>query len=773
MFALTRSCVSRAFAALVITTNANLALALEDTPLPISAAVDSVGLEAYGPIAAISPDGSRAAYSVSIAHVHQLRMLSIKHATSDPLTKLTDDARAPAWSPDGKSLAFFMRSMDRPGNQFHLWLYRSGRLRQISATPAATRPPWMRPLWTRNGRLIIVALATPDATAMLEPQLAPSAEAVEVFRAFRDNTPEKLPSQLSPPSDGIGVIDVRSGKLRRLASGMIYAYQLDPSGQRIAVIIRPPRRNTDRFETTDQLQIIDLKTGASKTLFDAVSSAYAQITWSPDGRYVGWVQDYPPDVGTAYLASVDGTLRKIKSEPDAAFAAENYGGRPILWDASSRRFFAIADGHLRVGSADELVARAVTRGGEWKIGELIPGAIQGTAASGDGYRSIVASVFNSETLEEGFGSIDLASGELSVRMKTDGHLASIVNKPAVLPDNRVLYPAEAADQPGALWLSDLDFHSSAIMTPLNPQLPDRVFGTSRLVTWKNSRGDVLRGVMLVPAGCQPGQGRRCPLIVNIYAEPGAGHRRGLFGASDDGSGQIYATRGYIVFSPDTRLRMGSPAADLVDDVGTGLDFILRQGIVDPTRIGVEGESYGGYNAVVLAARDKRRYRAAASTAGFSELATATYGNPGKGSMQSGWAEGPQGRMSGHPWQSPELRRTYIDNSPFWELDAVEKTPLLLLHGAKDDTVPPFASFMTFNALKRLHRQVELVIYRDEGHGFQQRPNRIDVAARKLAWFDEHLDLARDDRGRLLFDGDRPRSRNGGPPLSLADFTKNN
>jgi len=747
----------------VALTAANPTLAAENnTPLPIAAAVDNMGLEAYGPIAAISPDGSHAAYSVSTAHVHQLRMLSLQDSTSSAITKPTEDSRSPVWSPDGKSLAFFSRSPSRPGNQFHVWLYKSGKLRQISATPVATRPPWARPLWTPDGRSIIVALATPDATAMLEPQAKRKAEAVEVFRAYRGNGREKLPSEFSFPSDGLGIVDVRTGKSRKLAAGVVSAYRLDPSGTQLATLIRPPRANTDAFELRDHLQIIDLKSGRARTVFDTVSSEYAEITWSPDGRYLTWVQDYPPDIGTAYLASVDGTLRKIKADPDGPFAGEHAPGRPILWDISTQRFFAVTDGQLWIGTADEAVARRVTNNDEWRITELVPGAVPGSVAFGENHASIVASVVNQRTLDEGFASIDLATGELTVRIKTDGHYVSRVNRPAVLPDKRVLYPAEAADQPPALWLSTPDFVSPRLMVRLNPQLPDLVFGKSELVTWENSRGDSLQGALLFPADYQPG--RRYPLIVDIYGEPGAGRLKGLFGASNDGSGQIYATRGYAVFHPDTNLRRGSPAADLVEDVEKGLDAVLRKGIIDETRIGCEGESYGGYNVMVLITRTKR-CRSAVITGGFAELATATYGNPGKGSMQSGWAEGPQGRMTGHPWESPELRQMYIANSPFWELGAVEKTPVLLIHGAMDDTVPPFASLMIFNGLKRRHQPVELVLFRDEDHGFLQRSNRIDVANRKLAWSEEHLDLARDSSGRLLYDGDFPQRRQDGtnPP----------
>lgn len=755
MFSLCRSLIS----GLVLAATLGAAYAAPvavDTPLPLETAVDIVGLEAYGSIASISPDGSLAAYTVSVNHVHEMHLLPLNGGKGSRLTTSKEDAHSPVWSPDGQALAFFNRSVEQPGNEFHLWLYQAGKLKQISGVPVATRPPWLRPQWTKDGQSIVVAIATPDATAELEPKVEQKYAAIEVFRAFREGYPDRLPSTISPPSEGVGIIDVRTGTLRKLASGLVYGYQMDPSGTKLAIIIRPPRTDTDVMSAHDELRIIDLKTGETKTLFNAVSSSTASISWSTDGKYLGWAQDYPPDVGTAYLVSVDdGEVRKIKAEPQAVFAADAYGARPILWDMSSRRFFAIADRQLWVGTAEEGIARPVTKSGEWKIGALVPGAALGTAASDDDYQSVIVSVFHGETLEQGFARVDLASGELTVLIKTDGHFAEVTNTPVVLPDQRLLYHAEDAHQAGALWLSTFDFQSPRRLAVLNPQLEGRAYGASRLLTWKNSRGDVLQGSVLMPSDYVVG--RRYPVKLNVYAEAGAGFRKGVFGSSDGVNGQVFATRGYIVFTPDTRLRIGSPAADLIDDVGTGIDALIRTGFVDESRFACSGESYGGYNVMILVTSGIR-CRAVVSRSGFSDILTAAYGNPGKGSMSAAWAENWQGRMGGSPWQSPEVKQRYIDNSPFWKLDAIQNAPVLLLHGLKDDTVPSHASILTFYGIKRVHKPVEAVFFRDENHGFQQRQNRIDVLERELAWDDEYMDISRDEVGRLLFEGDRPRSR---------------
>lgn len=120
---------------------------------------------------------------------------------------------------------------------------------------------------------------------------------------------------------------------------------------------------------------------------------------------------------------------------------------------------------------------------------------------------------------------------------------------------------------------------------------------------------------------------------------------------------------------------------------------------------------------------------------FDRDPPSVYGNSsGRGTVPL-WAEGAsQGRMGGTPWQ---FRNRYIENSPSWDLDRVH-TPLLLLHGATNQSVPVWESTLIFNALKRLGREAEYVQYPNEGHPLTARADRQDAYERVVAWFDEHL-----------------------------------
>jgi dipeptidyl aminopeptidase/acylaminoacyl peptidase len=67
-----------------------------------------------------------------------------------------------------------------------------------------------------------------------------------------------------------------------------------------------------------------------------------------------------------------------------------------------------------------------------------------------------------------------------------------------------------------------------------------------------------------------------------------------------------------------------------------------------------------------------------------------------------------------------------------------KTPVLILHGEKDDRVPVGQARYFARGLRHYGCPFELVIYPREPHGIQERNHQLDVLRRSLAWFDHYL-----------------------------------
>lgn len=240
--------------------------------------------------------------------------------------------------------------------------------------------------------------------------------------------------------------------------------------------------------------------------------------------------------------------------------------------------------------------------------------------------------------------------------------------------------------------------------------------------------------MLLPPGWQ--QGERVAALVEVYGGSMDSERLHTF---NGGEGvihpQLLAASGYAVLYPDMPLEDQEPLRQLPGLVLPAVQRLIELGLADPERIGVLGNSYGGYCTLGLLVQTDR-FRAAVANAGFYDLPSVYVTMEVDGTSRwLGWAESGQGRMGGSLW---ERRAAYIENSPLFFLDRVT-TPVLLTCGLEDE-VPPAQSAGAYMALKRLGKRVELRQYVGEGHwtGMWSDRSYRDIYARVLRWFDVHL-----------------------------------
>src|SRR5204863_4748823 len=119
------------------------------------------------------------------------------------------------------------------------------------------------------------------------------------------------------------------------------------------------------------------------------------------------------------------------------------------------------------------------------------------------------------------------------------------------------------------------------------------------IHWQGADGDALQGAVLLPSDYV--EGKTYPLIVALYPAPMSAcvYQFGLCGQNQFPNKQLFATRGYAVLFPDAPLSSGNFFKNLVDAVLPGVNKIVDIGIADPGRIGVLGQSFGGYAALSL------------------------------------------------------------------------------------------------------------------------------------------------------------------------------
>jgi dipeptidyl aminopeptidase/acylaminoacyl peptidase len=212
----------------------------------------------------------------------------------------------------------------------------------------------------------------------------------------------------------------------------------------------------------------------------------------------------------------------------------------------------------------------------------------------------------------------------------------------------------------------------------------------------------------------------------------------------DGLVQWLANRGYAVLQVNFRgsygfgkqlLHAGDRefAGKMHDDVIDGINWTIQEGIADPKRIGIMGGSYGGYETLVGLTFTPEIFAAGVDICGFSNLRTFMETVPSywKPYLPSSWYQ-----MVGNPEISAD-RDDMEKRSPIFHVEAI-KAPLLIGQGAHDPRVKQKESDEMIAAVRKAGKQVDYVVFPDEGHGFSQPENNRRFNALTEKFLAAHL-----------------------------------
>jgi dipeptidyl aminopeptidase/acylaminoacyl peptidase len=648
----------------------------------------------------------------------------------------------PVWSPDGQSLAF---CSDRDG-QARLWVWNrnSNSLRRVSDVIVRPFFGFEVARWTPDSKQILMKVLpegfTLDSAADLIAGPPPKEGAadrsgkstVAVYRSFPVKDKQAAQESKEKPSfvnvyrADLALIDVTKGQVRRVAQNVMpLGFWIAPDCKHAAFT---DFRGMDRLQLLFDLVVVDLPDGSCHTVATRQPMKYGiSFSWSPNSDRLAFITAVQPDKGDCFVADTS------KAEPVLCTKGTHHTfyteHAAPLWDSEGRSFYCLSDGEVwRV----EVTGKTTRVTKDWKKEALVILAREpGQFWSPDGGRSLVVITRDKESKSFGFYRVELETGEAA--QLWEGNVRFHYNLEfnyQVTPDGRqIVYAAEDATHPTDLWVAETPFNRPRRLTQVNPQPEHNAFVNSRRISWRGIDGDTLGGMLVLPANYQ--EGRRYPLVVSVYGGSTPSNNAYQFA----GKGGL-ATHGYAVLRPDTPLHVGSPMSDLLKTVMPGVDKVIELGIADPDRLGVMGHSYGGYSTLALICQT-RRFKAAIASDGISDLLS-FYGTMEKNgsSVWIGWSEEGQGHMGGTPWQ---FMQRYLENSPIYYLDRIS-TPLLLVHGALDEAVPPAQSEQVFVGLRRLGKEVVYARYEGEGHSpaYWGHANQVDYEARILEWFDTHI-----------------------------------
>ncbi|WP_313089984.1 alpha/beta hydrolase family protein [Chryseobacterium flavum] len=279
-----------------------------------------------------------------------------------------------------------------------------------------------------------------------------------------------------------------------------------------------------------------------------------------------------------------------------------------------------------------------------------------------------------------------------------------------------------------------DFSEQHKLSNTNPQQNHYNWGTDELVHWTTPKGNSSTGVLYKPEDFNPD--KKYPMIVYFYEKLSDNLNRYVAPAPTPSRLNIsyFVSNGYLVFTPDISYTNGYPGESAMEYINSGVEKLKQNPWVDGSKIGIQGQSWGGYQVAYLIAHTDM-YAAAWSGAPVVNMTSAYGGIRWTSGMNRQFQyEKSQSRLGKNLWEAPEL---YIKNSPLFTIDKV-KTPVVIMSNDKDGAVPWYQGIEMFTALRRLGKPVWLLNYNGDDHNLVKRQNRKDIQIREQQFFDYYL-----------------------------------
>lgn len=482
--------------------------------------------------------------------------------------------------------------------------------------------------------------------------------------------------------------------------------------------------------------IIDIKTGKAKKILDNVKGS---PVLSPNSRFVLWyderkLQWFTYNVKTEVITNItNGIAVPLYDEMnDVPDDPSTYGSLGWLEDDQSVLIYDKYD----IWSVDPMGEKApvnVTHGTGRKE-QLVFRYIR--LDTEEKYLNS-----NQKLLLKAFDDVSKSAGYYMTTLGTSAPPEKLYMAPADLSNpikakttGDIIFIQSSFINPPDVYETTLAFTDIRRMSDTNPQQKKYLWGTVELVKWMAGSGQSLEGLLYKPDNFDPK--KQYPMIVYFY-ERNADQLHRYWAPAPSASiinASVYASNGYLVFIPDIRYEIGYPGKSSLECVVSGTLKLISMGFVDSSHIGLQGQSWGGYQVAYIATHS-RLFRAAGAGAAVSNMTSAYGGIRWESGMSRMMQyEHQQSRIGATLWEKPLL---YIENSPLFNAPYCS-TPLLLMNNDADGAVPWYQGIELFSALRRLGKPVWMLVYNNEAHNLMERKNRKDLSVRMMQFFDHYL-----------------------------------
>lgn len=660
----------------------------------------------------IEPDGDA---KWEYKYVNQIWMINTDGASAPRQLTSRENASQPAWSPNGKELAFVRVADGKP--QIFLLSLDGGEPRQLTKFRYGAGSP----KWSPDGKQILFTANISLKELLKDSTLNPGHEVPRwpFEKPGVDNETLLKPSSAKANPDG-NTAEVR-------------AYLDANETDRKAKVVNKLNFQSETDVSTDMsfshLFITSITTDAKPLALTKGFYRFNSADFTPDGKQVVFAgssdsTQHPDRVleSSLFIVNSDGTgFTTLLSSPGKSFNS------PQL--SRNGQWLAFQQGSPLEVSIPTLCVMALSRPGAvahipfdrnkgnftWSADDRY---IYFTSPSNGGtpiYRTEVKTkkIEQLTPYESGVTSFDLAG-------------------------NKMVFSKTEITNPSELFLADANAAQAKRISEFNTGwLRNKQLSTAEKKTFKNNKGQTVEYWVMKPANFQAG--KKFPLLLEIHGGPSA-----MWGPGESSMWheyQYFCSKGYGVVYCNPR-GSGGYGVDFLrgnvkdwgagptSDVLTALDKTVAEGWADTSKLMVTGGSYAGYLVAWILGHDGR-FKAACAQRGVYDLATFF----GEGNA---WRLVPS-YFGGYPSQK-QVNELLASESPINYVQNIH-TPLIIFHGENDRRTGVIQSEMLYRNLKALGRPVEYVRHPGATHEITRSGNnrqRIDQLLRTWEFFERWI-----------------------------------
>ena len=615
-------------------------------------------------------------------------------------------AGPPVISPDGKHILFTIRQPDWEKNRYdtEIWLSRDGAEPfQLTRTEEGSSSS---PSWSPDGKWI-------------------------AFTASRDKGRQVY---LINPLGG------EAFKLTNHEEG-INSYRWSPSGKHIAFIATEPEskksKNREelygRFEIEDAeyrmrhlwlLEVSSDKTPEAKRLTSGEKFTVGNFDWSPDGEKI--VFDHRPDPLINSYPKTDISILDVESGEITPLVTQPGSDLYPFWSPDGQWIvFYTNMGDTRM-YLNSYLAKIPAAGGKIVV----------LTSSFDENPYLIKWIKA--------GILFMASHKTFRRLllldPSNGKMKEIADTPENFygmslaeDENTIAFAGYDRSTLMEIYRTTLDSYKPVKITDMTAQVKDWKAGSRDVIQWRSKDGVLIEGILWKPENFDPA--KKYPLLVIIHGGPSATSRPVLL------SGGVYPylqwlNKGALILQPNYRgsagygekfrsLNVRNLGVGDMWDVESGVDHLIKKGMVDPDRVGAMGWSQGGYISAFLTTNSKM-FKAISVGAGISNWVT-YYVNTDIHLFTRHY-------LGATPWDDMEI---YLKTSPMTNIKNAS-TPTLIQHGEFDRRVPIPNAYELYQGLQDVGVEVKLIVYKDFVHSLSRPKEQLAAQWHNWQWFAKYI-----------------------------------